>query len=63
MAHLDINQEKREGVWSLNYGYSNLISGNKEWFMQLDKGLTHFAKLGNESKLKAMVEGQTQTQS
>lgn len=57
MAQVDSHQNKKEGVWFLDSGCSNHMSGNKEWFMQLDESFRHSVKLGNNSKLEVMGKG------
>lgn len=57
MAQADLNEGKREGIWFLDSGCSNHMSGNKEWFTQLDETFKHSVKLGNDSKLMVMGKG------
>lgn len=57
MAQEDSHQNKKEGVWFLDSGCSNHMSGNKEWFVQLDESFRHLVKLGNNSKLEVIGKG------
>ncbi|KAL4568259.1 hypothetical protein LXL04_023867 [Taraxacum kok-saghyz] len=67
MAVVDDNQ-KKQGVWFLDSGCSNHMSGNKGWFVQLDESFRHSVKLRNDSRLQVMgksniiIEIQDQTQ-
>lgn len=69
MAHTDLSQRKKEGVWFLDSGCSNHMTGKKEWFVHLDETFRHSVKLGNDTKMDVMgkgnivieIKGQTQT--
>ncbi|XP_058782206.1 uncharacterized protein LOC131656520 [Vicia villosa] len=37
MAYADIHQEKKEEIWFLDSGCSNHMTGNKEWFFELEE--------------------------
>ena len=68
MSYVETHNSKREEVWFLDSGCSNHMSGDKQWFMELDQSFRHSVKLGNDSKMAVMgkgnvrihVEGKTQ---
>lgn len=57
MAHVELNDAKREGAWFLDSGYSNHMSGNKQWFVDFDEQFRHSVKLGNNSRMPVMGRG------
>lgn len=57
MAQVYSHQNKKEGVWLIDFGCSNHMFRNKEWFIQLDESFRHSVKLGNNSKLEVMRKG------
>jgi len=50
-------KEGKDNEWFLNSGCSNHMSGNKNWFMQLDEDFWHKVKLGNDTCLAVMGKG------
>ena len=60
---------EKEGIWFLDSGCSNHMTGDKTWFVELDESFKHTVRLGNSSKLavegrgsvRFEVEGITQT--
>ncbi|CAL8156633.1 unnamed protein product [Prunus armeniaca] len=57
MAHVELNDAKREGAWFLDSGCSNHMSGNKQWFVDFDEKFRHSVKLGNNSRMPVMGRG------
>ncbi|XP_011013623.1 PREDICTED: uncharacterized protein LOC105118093 [Populus euphratica] len=57
MAHVEPNDVKREGVWFLDSGCSNHMSGNKQWFVDFDERFWYSVKLGNNSRMPIMRRG------
>lgn len=57
MAHVELNNAKREEVWFLDSGCSNHMSGNRQWFTDIDEHYRQFVKLGNNSKMTVMGRG------
>ncbi|KAJ0040709.1 hypothetical protein Pint_28005 [Pistacia integerrima] len=57
MAHVDFNDDKRKGAWFLDSGCSNHMSGNKEWFTNIDDQCCHSVKLGNDTKMAVIGRG------
>ncbi|CAA7019223.1 unnamed protein product [Microthlaspi erraticum] len=55
MAHTDISKAEGKGIWFLDSGCSNHMTGEKSWFIELDEGFKHSVRLGNGSRLP--VEG------
>jgi len=57
MAYVKEKNAKREDVWFLDSGCSNHISGNKDWFMDMDEQFRHSVKLGNGARMMVMGKG------
>lgn len=57
MAHTEEQETDSRGLWFLDSGCSNHMTGNKEWFMELDEGFRHVVRLGNSSRLQVMGKG------
>lgn len=57
MAYIEDKNAKREGVWFLDSGCSNHMSGSKDWFMEMDEQFRHSVKLGNGAKMTVMGKG------
>lgn len=55
MAQVDLSKTEGQGIWFLDSGCSNHMTGEKSWFMELDEGFKHSVRLGNSSKM--VVEG------
>jgi hypothetical protein len=55
MSYVELHNSKREVVWFLDSGCSNHMTGNKQWFVELDEEFSHSVKLGNN--LRMPVEG------
>ena len=58
MAYLDFKQGKTE-EWFLDSGCNNHnhMSGNKDWFSELDENFRHAVKLGNDTRIVIMGKG------
>lgn len=54
-AHADLSNAEGKGVWFLDSGCSNHMTGEKSWFYELDEGFKHSVRLGNSAKM--MVQG------
>ncbi|CAM8905711.1 unnamed protein product [Rhodiola kirilowii] len=69
MAHAELEATERRGIWFLDSGCSNHMTGDKNWFVEIDDAYRSTVKLGNNSKMSVMgkgsvrfeVEGITQT--
>ena len=57
MSYVEKKHGEKEEVWFLDSGCSNHMSGNKEWFSNLDEGFRHTVKLGNDSRMNVMGKG------
>ena len=55
MAYTKKSKVEREGIWFLDFGSSNHMTGDKTWFVELDESFKHTVRLENNSKLA--VEG------
>lgn len=55
MAHTEVGQAEEKGIWFLDSGCSNHMTGDKTWFVELDENYKHSVKLGNSSRM--MIEG------
>ncbi|GJR65234.1 retrovirus-related pol polyprotein from transposon TNT 1-94 [Tanacetum coccineum] len=51
MAYIESRRASIEEVWFFDSGCSNHMSGNKDWFTELDKNFKHTVKLGNDSRI------------
>ena len=56
MTYLDFKQGTTE-EWFLDSGCSNHMSGNKDWFSELDENSRHVVKLGNDTRIVVMGKG------
>jgi hypothetical protein len=57
MSYVELRKSTREEIWLLDSGCSNHMSGNKLWFIGLDKEFKHSVKLGNNSRMAIMGKG------
>ncbi|XP_022931689.1 uncharacterized protein LOC111437847 [Cucurbita moschata] len=55
MAYTEKSKVEKEGIWFLDSGCSNHMTGDKTWFVELDESFKHTVRVGNSSKLT--VEG------
>ncbi|PRQ42077.1 putative RNA-directed DNA polymerase [Rosa chinensis] len=62
MAYVELNNSKMEEVWFLDSGCSNHMSGNKQWFTDLNEQFRQSVKLGNNSKMAVMGKGNVRLQ-
>lgn len=51
MAYVEEKKATREEIWFLESGCSNHMSGNKEWFTDLNEGFKQTVKLGDDSRI------------
>lgn len=57
MAHVDVSNTEERGIWFLDSGCSNHMTGDKFWFVDLDEGFKHSVRLGNNSKMVVQGKG------
>jgi hypothetical protein len=57
MADSSSINNSREEIWYLDSGYSNHMSGTKEWMHDYDDSFIESVKLGNDSKMAVMGKG------
>ena len=50
MVYIQDKKTKKKYVWFLDSGCSNHMSGNKDWFIEIDEQFRHSVKLGNGAK-------------
>ncbi|KAJ8634972.1 hypothetical protein MRB53_009239 [Persea americana] len=62
MSYVELNHAKREEVCFLDSGCSNHMSGNKEWFSDLDVQFRQTVKLGDNSRMAVVGKGNVRTQ-
>ncbi|CAM8951423.1 unnamed protein product [Rhodiola kirilowii] len=52
MSYVDKEEVQRDGVWFLDLGCSNHMTGLKHWFTSLIEGFRHSVKLGNSERME-----------
>ena len=52
MAYTKKGIVEGEGIWFLDSGCPNHMTGDKTWFVELDESFKHTVRLGNSSKLR-----------
>ncbi|GJT82884.1 retrovirus-related pol polyprotein from transposon TNT 1-94 [Tanacetum coccineum] len=57
MAYAEHEETKNKEAWFLDSGCSNHMTGNKDWFVQIDDSFKHTVKLGNNSRLAVTGKG------
>lgn len=57
MSHIDLEGLSRERVWFLDSGYNNHMSGENNWFSELDHIFRQSVKVNNNSILNVMGKG------
>ncbi|KAI5423025.1 hypothetical protein KIW84_046145 [Lathyrus oleraceus] len=57
MTLAEVEGDGHKGVWFLDSGCSNHMTGNKGWFCEINESFRHTVKLGNNSKLAVMGKG------
>lgn len=62
MSYADIQQEKKEEIWFLDSGCSNHMTGNKEWFFELEENFNRTVKLGNDTRMAVVAKGSIKVQ-
>ena len=57
MAYADLSTEEERGKWFLDSGCSNHMTGEKDWFVELDESFKHSVRLGNSSRMAVQGKG------
>ena len=57
MAHVDMSSKEEKGVWFLDSGCSNHMTGERGWFTELDESFKHSVRLGNSSRMAVQGKG------
>lgn len=56
MAYVELNKTNREDVWFLDSWCSNYMTGNKEWFYNLEGDFSRTVKLRNDTKMSVFTK-------
>ncbi|KAH9780410.1 hypothetical protein KPL71_008072 [Citrus sinensis] len=62
MSYVEMHNSKIEEVWFLDSGCTNHRSGDKRWFIELDESFRQMVKIGNNSKMAVMGNGNIRIQ-
>ena len=62
MAYVEKYKATRDEIWFLDSGCSNHMSGNREWFSELNESFKQTVKLGNDSRIAVMGKGSVRMQ-
>ena len=62
MPYEELHQTKRKEVWFFYSGCSNHMTGNKEWFLDLEDDLSRIVKLGNDTRMAVVAKGRIRVQ-
>ena len=62
MSYVELHQTKREEVWFFDSGCSNHMTGNKEWFSDLEEDFSRTVKLGNDTRMAVVAKGSIRVQ-
>ncbi|GJX41732.1 retrovirus-related pol polyprotein from transposon TNT 1-94 [Tanacetum coccineum] len=57
MAYADKQKTSRKQIWFLDSGCSNHMTGDKEWFCNMDEDYRNSVKLGNDVRMAVMGKG------
>jgi len=57
MAHAKVQRTENHGMWFLDSGCSNHMTGNKNWFIELDESFNHTVCLGNNTAMPVHGKG------
>jgi len=57
MAHADSQLTEDNAIWFLDSGCSNHMTGNKNWFIELDESFRHTIHLGNNTTMSVLGKG------
>ena len=56
MSYEELYQTKRKEVWFFDSGCSNHMTGNKEWFSDLEEDFSRTVKLGNDMRMVVIAK-------
>lgn len=57
MAHAELDDKTNDELWLLDSGCSNYMTGNKQWFTDIDEDYQQTVKLGNNFKMAVVGRG------
>ncbi|KAJ1410442.1 gag-polypeptide of LTR copia-type [Sesbania bispinosa] len=62
VAYEELHQTVQEEAWFLDSGCSNHMTGNKEWFSEMEEGFCRTVKLGNGTTMAVVAKGSIRVQ-
>lgn len=62
MSYEDTQKMMKEEVWFLDSGCNNHMTGNKEWFAELEESFRRTVKLGNDTTMVVIAKGNIRMQ-
>lgn len=62
MSYEEPHQTKKEEIWYFDSGCSNHMTGNKEWFLNLEDDFSRTVKLGNDMRMVVAAKGSIRMQ-
>lgn len=62
ISYMELHQTKLEEVWYFDSGCSNHMTGNKEWFSDLEEDFNRTVKLGNDTRMAVVAKGSIKVQ-
>ena len=57
MAHTEVSKAEGKGIWFLDSGCSNHMTGDKTWFVEFDESFKHSVRLGNSTRMAVQGKG------
>ena len=62
MSYEELHQTMRKEVWFFDLGWNNHMTGNKEWFSDLEEDFSRTVKLGNDARMAVIIKGSIRVQ-
>lgn len=62
MAYVEHTNSSMEGMWFLDSGCSNHMTGNRQWFIEFDEEYKHSVKLENNMRMAVTGKGSIRLQ-
>ncbi|XP_050902500.1 uncharacterized protein LOC127114184 [Lathyrus oleraceus] len=62
MAYKEMCQPTQEEAWFLDSGCNNYMTGNKNWFLEMEEGFCKIVKLGNDTTMNVVAKGNIRVQ-
>ena len=57
ISYEELYQKKRKEVWFFDLGCINHMTGNKEWFSNLEEDFNRTMKVGNDTRMAMTAKG------